>query len=180
MESFFFDTWERLFRTAFIALFSYLSLLAMLRIAGNRMLSQLNAFDLIITVALGSTLATTILTKNIPLADGLLGFSILIGLQWTISKLSFRFRTFEKVLKSEPNLLYFKGNYLKNALKESHVTEEEILQVIRAAGITKLEDVEAVVLETNGKFSVLKRTGSSARSVLKNVKGFKSNEQVSP
>jgi uncharacterized membrane protein YcaP (DUF421 family) len=179
MDSLFFDTWESLFRTAFIALFSYLSLLAMLRIAGNRMLSQLNAFDLIITVALGSTLATTILTKNVPLADGLLGFSILIALQWTISKLSFRFRTFQKVLKSEPKLLYFKGRYLEKELKECHVTEEEILQVIRATGITRLEDVEAVVLETNGKFSVLRKTGSTARSVLKNVKGFDSNAETS-
>ena len=172
MERLVFDTWESLFRTAFIAVFSYLGLLLMLRISGNRMLSQLNAFDLIVTVALGSTLATTILTKNVPLADGLLGFAMLIGLQWIISKLSMQFRGLEKVIKSEPNLLYFNGNYLDNALKECRVTKDEMLQVIRASGIT-LDDVQAVVLETNGKFSVIKKTDNTTPSILKNVKGFK-------
>jgi uncharacterized membrane protein YcaP (DUF421 family) len=175
MERIFFDTWESLFRTAFIALFSYLGLLLMLRVAGNRMLSQLNAFDLIVTVALGSTLATTILTKNVPLADGLLGFAMLIGLQWTISKLSVRFKAFETIVKAEPVLLYFNGKYLKKALKECRVTKDEILQIVRATGIAKLEEVNAVVLETNGKFSVIRKTENNAPSVLENVKGFKSN-----
>ena len=64
MDSLFFDRWESQFRTAFISLLSYLSLLAMLRIAGNRMLSQLNAFDLIITVELGSALEAVFINHD--------------------------------------------------------------------------------------------------------------------
>jgi uncharacterized membrane protein YcaP (DUF421 family) len=73
MDTLFFDTWESLIRTGIIALLSYFGLLSMLRIVGNRTLTQLNAFDLVVTVALGSTLATSILTKSVPLFDGLLG-----------------------------------------------------------------------------------------------------------
>ncbi len=145
----------------------------MLRLVGNRTLSQLNAFDLIVTVALGSTLATAILTKNVPLADGLLGFAMLIGLQWTISKLSIRYRTFKNLIKTEPKLLYFKGKYLKKALKQCGITKGEILQVVRATGAGRLEDADAVVLETNGKFSVVKKSDGNGRSVLENVDGFK-------
>lgn len=172
MENLFFDTWESLGRTALIALLSYLSLLIMLRIVGSRTLSQLNAFDLIVTVALGSTLASAILTKNVPLADGVLGLAMLIGLQWSISKLSIRFKTFQNVIKTEPRLLYFKGKYLEKALKQCRISKEEILQVIRATGAAQLEEADAVVLETNGKFSVIKKNEANGRSALKNVEGF--------
>src|SRR5688572_7732040 len=135
MEKFFFDSWDSILRTAVIAPLSYFGLLLMLRAVGSRALSQLNAFDLIVTVALGSTLATAILTKNVPLADGLLGFAMLIGLQWAITKLSMRFKPFRKFVKTEPKLLYFKGQYLEQELKQSGITEDEILQVVRSAGI---------------------------------------------
>jgi uncharacterized membrane protein YcaP (DUF421 family) len=172
MENVFFDTWESLLRTALIALLCYLSLLFMLRIVGSRTLSQLNAFDLIVTVALGSTLATAILTKNVPLADGLLGFAMLIGLQWSISKLSIRFKAFQNVIKTEPKLLYFKGKYLEKALRQCSISKEEILQVIRATGAARLEEADAVVLETNGKFSVIKKSKEDDKSALKDVEGF--------
>jgi uncharacterized membrane protein YcaP (DUF421 family) len=176
MEKLFFDTWESLIRTALIALLSYLSLLLMLRIVGSRTLSQLNAFDLIVTVALGSTLATAILTKNVPLADGVLGLAMLIGLQWSISKLSIRFKAFENVIKTEPKLLYFKGEYLEKTLKQCNISKEEISQVIRATGAARLEDADAVVLETNGKFSVIKKSEGDGRSALKNVEGFAAHD----
>ena len=172
MDKFFFDTWESVLRTALIAPLSYLSLLLMLRVVGKRTLSQLNAFDLIVTVALGSTLATTILTKDIALVDGLLGFALLIGLQWTISKLCFKYKSVQDLVKTEPRLLYFKGKHLKKALRECRVTKEEIQQVVRSTGIGRLEDTDAIVLETNGKFSVIRKSDKEQIPVLEDVAGI--------
>ncbi len=172
MEKFFFESWESLLRTALIAPLSYLSLLIMLRIVGNRTLSQLNAFDLIVTVALGSTLATTILSKSVPLTDGLLALGMLIGLQWTISKLCVRFKVVQNLVKTEPKLLYFRDRYLNKTLKQCRISKEEILQVIRAKGIARIEDADAIVLETNGKFSVIRKSENSAFTVLNDVTGY--------
>jgi uncharacterized membrane protein YcaP (DUF421 family) len=172
MDKFFFDTWESVLRTALIAPLSYLSRLLMLRVVGKRTLSQLNAFDLIVTVALGSTLATTILTKDIALVDGLLGFALLIGLQWTISKLCFKYKSVQDLVKTEPRLLYFKGKHLKKALRECRVTKEEIQQVVRSTGIARLEDTDAIVLETNGKFSVIRKSEKQEIPVLEDVAGI--------
>ena len=52
---------------------------ALLRVSGKRTLAKLNAFDLVVTVALGSTLATVLLSQSVALADGLLGFALLVG-----------------------------------------------------------------------------------------------------
>lgn len=43
---------------------------------------MMNAYDLVVTVALGSTLASALLTKDVALADGALAFALLIGLQF--------------------------------------------------------------------------------------------------
>lgn len=169
MENIFFNNWDSLFRTLIIGVCSYLILILMLRVIGNKTLSQLNAFDLIVTVALGSTLATVILNKSVALADGVLALFLLIILQFFISRLAKKSDVVEKVIKTEPRLLYFQGSYLKEAMDESRVTRDEVLQVIRSKGIGDPKEVDAVVLETNGKFSVIKKLKDEEK-VLQNVK----------
>lgn len=85
MTKIFFDNWESLYRTFFITIMAYFALIFLLRISGKRSLSKMNAFDFIITVALGSTLATVLLNKSVALADGVLAFALLIGLQYIIT-----------------------------------------------------------------------------------------------
>ena len=74
IEDIFFESWDSIIRTAIISVQAYIRLLVMLRIAGNRPLTQLNAFDFIVNVAIGSTLATVMLNKDVVLADGVLIF----------------------------------------------------------------------------------------------------------
>lgn len=143
----------------------------MLRVVGNRTLSQLNAFDFIVTVALGSTLATVILSKDVALADGFLALALLIILQLLISKASISSKFFRKLIKTEPFLLFFKGTFLQNALHRHRITQDEILQIVRSNGIANLEDVDAIVLETNGNFSVIKKLGENEGSTIQNVVG---------
>ena len=52
---FFFESWHGIFRVIVTGICAYVPLIVLLRISGKRTLSQMNAFDLIITVALGST-----------------------------------------------------------------------------------------------------------------------------
>lgn len=168
MENVFFQSWESLVRTAVVGVMAYVALVLILRITGNRSLSQLNAFDLIVTVALGSTLATVILNANVALADGLVALLLLAALQFMLSKLSVRYRAVRYLIKTEPRLLFFKGRYLRSALNDCRITEEEILQVIRLHGMNTISEVDAVVLESNGKFSVI-RNISGDEEVLRNV-----------
>lgn len=82
MDKVFFDSWESILRTLIISVLAYGSLVVILRISGKRTLSKMNAYDLIVTVALGSTLATVLLNKDVALADGVLTFILLISLQY--------------------------------------------------------------------------------------------------
>jgi len=100
MDKIFFDSWESIVRTIIITILAYISLVILLRISGKRTLSKMNAFDFIVTVALGSTLASVLLTKDVALADGVLAFILLIGLQYIITKLAVKSKTVSQLVKN--------------------------------------------------------------------------------
>ena len=117
----------------------------------------MNAFDLVVTVALGSTLATILLSKETALIEGLTAFALLIGLQFVVAWSSRRAEWFNGLVKSEPTLLLHRGEFLDSALRRERVTRQEVLAATRSSGARTLGEVAAVVLETDGSFSVVMR-----------------------
>ncbi|MBR3061702.1 MAG: DUF421 domain-containing protein, partial [Exiguobacterium sp.] len=121
---------------------AYISIIIMLRVSGKRTLAKMNAFDFIVTVALGSILATTLTSQQTSLLAGLTAFGTLIVLQYILAKLSKRFSIVNQMIKSEPTLLFYKGDYLREHLKKERIIEIEVIQAIRSSG-TPLGQVEA-------------------------------------
>lgn len=152
-----FDDWQGIGRTVLMGLLAYAGLVLVLRISGKRTLSKLNAFDLVVTVALGSTLATILLSADVALAEGVVAFVMLVGLQWIVTRLSIRSTGFRKIIRSNPRLLLHNGDYLRTAMREERVTASEVEQAVRNSGFGGLSDIAAVVLETDGSFSVISR-----------------------
>ncbi|WP_144475166.1 DUF421 domain-containing protein [Cytobacillus oceanisediminis] len=155
-----FNSWDAVWRTLVVGVLAYGALVLLLRVSGKRTLSKMNAFDLIVTVALGSTLATILLNKKVALIEGVSAFFILIGLQYVVAWLSIRSDGFKKLIKSDPQLLFYRGNYLKKKITKERVLDVEILQAARSSGINSMDQVEAVVLETDGSISVIKKSDS--------------------
>ena len=165
--SIFFDNWSKLGRSFVLALLAYVALVFLLRISGKRTLSKLNVFDFVFVVALGSTLATTILSPGTTLADGLMAFIVLIGLQITLSLLCVHSHRIDLIVNGEPTLLMHKGNFLDDAMKRERVTKEEVNSALREQGIRTYEKVDSIVLETDGTFSVVwRRVGDECSSLI--------------
>ncbi len=102
----------------------------------------------------------------------MLAFALLIGLQFTITWLSVRSSAVRGFVKAKPTLLVHEGRLLRGAMRRERVTEDEMLAALRSQGIAAVEEVEAVVLETDSSFSMVKRSGSdvsSSYSALANV-----------
>ncbi|MBK4723293.1 DUF421 domain-containing protein [Azospirillum sp. YIM DDC1] len=166
----FFDSWAGLGRVLVVGVLAYAALVLLLRVSGKRTLTKMNAFDLVVTVALGSTLATVLLSESVALAEGVLALALLIVLQYAITWLSVRSPRFQELIKAQPTMLVYRGDFLPAALVEQRVTREEVMAILRAQGRTDLDTVLAVVLETDGSFSVL--SGGAADEgtpVLENV-----------
>ena len=165
----FFDNWQGIVRVIVVGTMAYLALVLLLRVSGKRTLSKMNAFDLIVTIALGSTLASVLLTKDVALLEGIVAFALLIGLQYMITWSSTRSALIEGLVKDEPALLFFKGNFVPGMLRRQRVTEAEVQAAVREHGISTLEKVDAVILETDGSLTVLESSGDQDAGVLANV-----------
>ena len=173
----FFDSWSGLVRVAVVGVLAYSGLVLLLRISGKRTLSKMNAFDLVVTVALGSTLATVLLSTNVALAEGLLAFALLIFLQFGVTWLSVRSSTFRRFVKNEPKLLFYDGRFLRGAMRVERVTEEEVEAAVRQQGLANFEEVGAAVLETDGSVTVVPRTDlGREESALSNVASQRSDK----
>jgi uncharacterized membrane protein YcaP (DUF421 family) len=169
MNNLFFSDGSVLLRTLLIGVIGYVSLVLFLRISGKRTLSKMNAFDLVITVALGSALSNLLLDREVALAEGVLALALLVALQFLITWSSVRVRRIRQVVTGEPSLLLRRGAFIPDALKRERVTEDEVRAAVRAAGVAALADVEAVVLETDGSFSVVRPGRNSGASSLEGV-----------
>lgn len=167
-----FDGWTALLRVLVVGVCAYVALVLILRVSGKRTLSKMNAFDLVVTVSLGSALATVLLSKSVALAEGVLAFALLVLLQWSVAWLSCRSDRFLKIIKAEPALLFFDGRMLSDALRRERVAPEEILAAVRSSGLPDPKQVWAVVLETDGKFSILSRPDGGRAEAMRNVTGF--------
>ncbi len=154
-----FDTWFGLLRVLVVGTAAYAALVLLLRASGKRTLAKLNAFGLVVTVALGSTLATVLLTESVALAEGLLAFVLLVGLQYAVAWLSVRSPRFDALVKSEPSLLLHRGRFLDGAMRRQRVTREEVVSALRSSGLARPGDAAAVVLEADGSLSVVRATG---------------------
>jgi len=151
----FFDNWYGLGRVLLVGTLAYLALVAVLRVSGKRTLAKMNAFDLVVTVALGSTLSSVLLSQDVALAEGVLAFALLAFLQFSVAWLVTRFNRIEALVKAEPGMLFYQGHFLRANMRDERVTEEEIRQALRSAGQSDPAQVRAVILETDGRFSVL-------------------------
>jgi len=156
----FFDNLFGLLRVVVVSTLAYAWLVFVLRVSGKRSLAKLNAFDLVITVALGSTLATVLLSKDVAFVEGALAFVMLAALQWVVTRLSLAWPPFKDIVRSRPRLLVENGAYRDAAMKSERVTRADVNEAIRSQGFGRLQDVGAVVLETDGSMSIIARSSS--------------------
>lgn len=150
----FYDGVSGLVRVVVVGTAAYVALLLLLRVSGKRTLAKLNAFDFVVTVALGSTLATVLLSESVALAEGVLALGLLAFLQYVVAWGSVRSRRLERLVKSEPSLVYRNG-FLEDAMRRQRITADELRQAARGQGHPELSRVEAIVIETDGTLSIL-------------------------
>lgn len=141
---------------------AYLALVLMLRVSGKRTLSKLNAFDLVVTVAIGSTLATTLLSRDVALLDGLVALGLLILLQYLVAWSTLRWPFLERLVRADPTVVARDGIALP-AARAQRLLLADLESAARAAGLRSVEEAREVVLETDGSITVVPATRDEDR-----------------
>mgnify|MGYP000377076657 FL=1 len=138
-----------------VGLLAYAGLVVLLRISGKRTLSKMNSFDLVVTVAFGSTLSTILVSKNVSLAVGLAALALLIALQLVITWCAVRSPLISDIVKTAPTMLVLDGRLREDAMKRTRVAHDDVLAAVRQHGHGSLENIDAVILEADGSLSVI-------------------------
>lgn len=168
----FFENWTSVANVVVAAGCVYVALVVVLRVTGKRTTSKMNSFDWVVTVALGSMAGTVILSKEVPIVDGIVGLAALVLLQYIVAKGVALSSRFQSLIKANPRLVYYRGEFRKDVMRKERITEAEIHAAARSQGHNTLEGVLAVVLETNADLSVITPTDTDDEELLGNVQGW--------
>ena len=142
---------------------AYLFVVVVLRTSGKRTLAKpSNAFDFVVTITLGSLLANVAVARSLPLIEGLVALSALVVLQFVVAKTSSRWPFVRRAVTSSPTAVLVAGRLEPEAMRASRITRDEVAAAIRKEGYGSLEEIEVVVFETDGSFSVIARRGTAS------------------
>jgi len=144
------------------ALGIYLATVLFTRIAGKRSFSKMSSFDFAMTVAIGSIIATTVLSSSVSAIDGAVGMAAVYILQMLAASLR-RFDFFEKIIDNSPLLLMEGEKILEENLKKAKVTKADLYSKLREANVIQFSQVKAVVFEATGDISVLHAEDSNLK-----------------
>lgn len=128
------------------------------RIAGRRTLAQLSAFDIVVTIALGTLVSSTALPSDPSVADGVAVLLTLLVLQVVVAAVRQRSGTARRLLDFAPRRVVDDGRVdLRRAPTTAQLTRADLESLLRRQGVTDLAEVRLVVLEPTGTISVLRR-----------------------
>ncbi len=137
----------------------YYFIIVLVRLSGKRTTGNMNNFDWIITVAIGSIMASGLLLRKVSMLDSMLAVSVLAVLQWLTTWGALRSRRFARLVKPQPRMLLKDGRLLDRDMTYERVTEDEVKSALRAAGLSETDAAAWVVMETNGSLSVISKPG---------------------
>ncbi|HVM07218.1 MAG TPA: YetF domain-containing protein [Acidimicrobiales bacterium] len=133
----------------------FAAVLTMVRLAGRRTLAQISAFDVLVTIAIGSVVAGAALPPQPKALDGALVVGTLLALQTLVAAARQRSDRLQRVLDFAPERIVEDGELsLSRSLASAQLTRDEVEARLRQSGVRDLGEVSLVILEPGGKLSV--------------------------
>lgn len=151
-----FSDWHQVGITAVRTIMLYLCALAAVRLVGRRTVAEISAFDVVVTVALGSVVASTALPNDPSLVDGVAVLAGLLLLQVSVGAVRQRFPALGRYLDFRPYVVA-RGSKItvRRSPLTAQLTEQDVRMMLRLQGTFDLGNAQLVVLEPNGRISVV-------------------------
>ncbi|MCR2832678.1 DUF421 domain-containing protein [Parerythrobacter lacustris] len=147
---------DAILRGAVLAIVALMWVILLVRVIGLRSFSKMTSFDFVMTVAMGSLVATASQSSDWPAyLQALAAMAGLFAIQFTVARLRRASSGFRDAIQNEPLLLMRDGVVIDEALKRSRVSREDLWAKLREANVLDLGQVRAAILETTGDMSIL-------------------------
>jgi len=162
MEKWFTTDFTTLAAIAITTVGIYAAVILYTRIFGKRSFSKMSSFDFAMTVAVGSLIATTILSHSVSLLEGIFGCFMIYVIQ-LLAAISRRWKPFRDAIDNSPLLLMEGSTILEDNLRKARVSKGDLRFKLREANILSLSEVKAVVFETTGDIIVIHSENQNAK-----------------
>ncbi|WP_298411134.1 YetF domain-containing protein [Hydrotalea sp.] len=138
----------------------YLFIIAAIRLFGKKELAQLSVIDLAFILLISNSVQNAMVGNNTTLQGGIAAASGLFISNYILKYLLKHSRGFSKMVQGEKILLIHDGVVIKEGLKQSMFSMDELERAIREHGVNKVEDVNLAILEVDGNINVLSKNYS--------------------
>ena len=135
-----------------VILYTYAAIL--IRLAPRTNIGQMNSLDLLVIIALGSSLGDPMFYPDVPILHGMVVITIVIGLQSLVVRFTQRNDTIEGIIEGEPIRVINNGLLDLDGMKAAQLTREDIFAHLRLSEYEHLGQIESAYVETNGKVSI--------------------------
>lgn len=147
-----------IFRTALTAMLSAATLFFIAKIMGHKQIAQLDFFDYINGITIGSIaaeLATELETPAKPLT-AMIVYGIIA---FTLSIVTSKFPQTRKYINGAPLIIMDNGKLFRDNMKKAKLDLSEFMVMCRQEGYFNLETIQTAVFEYNGRLTILPASG---------------------
>ncbi len=137
------------------AIFLYILVLVVMRFMGKREISQLQPFELVISIMIADLATTPMSDTGTPILYGIIPILGLLMMHIIISVINLKSIKVREIICGKPRILMFRGKIDEKAMIKENFTINELQERLRVNGIFNLEDVEYAILETSGQITVI-------------------------
>lgn len=137
------------------SILSIIVLFLITELMGKKQLGQLNMFDYIIGITIGSLAASLSIDDSINYWDGVLSIVIYGGSAALISYLTTKSIILRRFFTSDPCVIMNDGKIHYDNLKKSRLDINDLLQKAREDGYFDISQINYCILEPSGKVSFL-------------------------
>lgn len=155
-ETWFSMDWQQVLGISLSVIGFYIGLMLFTRLMGLRSFSKLSSHDFAMTVAIGSILASTVISDTPALLQGLFAVAVLFLMQGIISVVRRKVKPLKALIDNQAIILMAHGEYFWDNLKEANLSTSDVQEVLRKNGIKSKAEVFVVIMETTGDMSVIK------------------------
>lgn len=133
----------------------YIIVLIVMRFMGKREISQLQPFELVISIMIADLATMPMSETGTPILDGIIPILGLLMMHIVISIINLKSIKIREIICGKPRILIYRGRIDEKAMLKENYTINELQERLRVNGYFNIEDVEYAVLETSGQITVI-------------------------
>lgn len=144
--------------TVFRTLIMYLFVVLALRVMGKRQIGELEASELVVTIIISDIAAMPITNTEVPLITNISAILLIMALEVILSFFAYKSTKVRELLYGKASIFFKNGKFDRNEMMRQRFNLADVMEEIRGNGICSISDVEYIVMETNGRVSVIQKS----------------------